>query len=411
MSRFTQALIAFKTNAKSFLENNQVRKILIFSLSLVTAISIITLVTTICVAKYPDYIYIENEDDLEKIRDHLDGDFVFTKQNINIEKEWRPIGSKEKPFTGTILGNNCTISFSRTNFNFLQTEDESINYFGFFGGNSGTIKNLQFYLHDMNLEAPNTNDCIFGCVSAYNSGSISNCTIIQASGSINISSFNQAYIGAFCGAGSHNFVKLKSSANFNIFSNNNIAFGGLVGLLNGKTDIWECESTGRVSISGSCNIVCGGLIGHSEEDAPTKITNVSSRNTFAATNDVMGQYGGIIGKSDSTVFEIKNTYSNCNITNCLNIKSSNFICEGIFNVVNCVSNPNFINRSDNYTYGSFAYETLGSVLFKNCFFTKIFEWSFDDYGIYVPLSDLSLEQLNWDNKIWRKNSDGSFKLV
>ena len=409
MNKIKRVFLNFKKIVFDFFSDRKKRNVLILSASFLTTLSICVLMATLCAINYPDYIYIENEDDLEKIRENLNGDFIFAKQNINIEKEWIPIGTKEQPFTGTILGNDCTISFSTENFNFM--ENDNYNYFGFFGNNSGTIKNLQFYIHEMNLESPNNKETVFGCVSAFNSGSISHCTIIQASGTINITSSGQMNVGAFCGIGSHNFVRLKSSANFILSSDDKIIAGGIVGSLNSKTNMWESQTTGRTTIKESTRLISGGMFGVANEDSSFVISNCSSRNTFVAFGESIGQFGGVGGKNLSYNSEIKNVYSNCNITNYPNTKNSNFICDGNITVENSVSNPNFANCSHEFVYGSFTFQLFDNVSFKNCFFTKTTVGSFDGYGEYSSLDALTLEKLKWDSKIWRKNVDGSFSLI
>lgn len=408
MSKFKTILEKTKQHIKQIFLNREKRTHFIISMCFAVSILLAVSSTTLFVKNYPDYIYIEDEDDLDKIRSNLTGDFVFTKQNINITKNWIPIGTKEKPFSGTILGNNCTISFSQNNFSFVNGGEQD--YFGFFGYNEGSIKGLRFYLHDMSLTSTNK-QTIFGCVSAFNKGSISTCIVLQATGKINITAENDLVVGGICGIGSHNFAKLSSSAKFLLTANKNTICSGIVGLLNDDTDMWQSQATSQIMVSKSLNTITGGLIGSLSSGAKFTLSNSLSKITFINQNGNSGITGGVVGVSDGEKSKIENVYSNCYIANCIGFSSSNFIGRGNFDVLNCVSTPIFINDTDTISFGSYAFEYLNNTVFNNCFFTKTYNNSFDYYGTYSNIETLILEKMGWDDKIWRKNSNDGFELI
>lgn len=408
MSKIKSFFRKTKQAIKSFFSDNKKRTYFIIGSCFAFSVILTVSITTICAINYPDYIYIEDEEDLEKIRNNLSGDFIFTKQNINITNDWVPIGTKETPFTGTILGNDCTISFSKKDFSFVSNEGQD--YFGFIGYNEGTIKGLKLYLHEMNLTS-NNDETIFGCVSAFNKGSISTCTVVQASGKINIDAKNDLIVGGVCGIGSHNFVKLNCAARFALDSDTKVVASGIVGFVDNDADMWESRTTSQITISNSLESITGGLIGSTSAESKFSITNSSSRMTYSNESNSAGINGGVVGISNSGKSKIKNVYSNCNITNYIDVKSSNFIGEGDFEVLNCISNPNFINDLNTTDFGSYTYRHLDNVSFENCYYTKTYNNSFDYYGEYSSLDKLSLEKMKWDNKIWRKNSDGGFELI
>ena len=408
MAQFKTMFSNFKTKIVSFFAKKQKRNFIIVFLSAVILISASVSIASFCASKYPDYIYIDTEEDLNKIRNNLDGDFVFTKQNIDIKQDWIPIGTKEKPFSGTIVGNGCTISFAKKDFSFVEGDE---NYFGFFANNNGTIKNLIFYLHDMNLLSNNNNPSVFGCVSAYNAGTISNCSVVQASGEVKLTASNDVYAGGMCGTGAHNFLKSKSAVKFDITTDGNVYGGGISGAFNDVTDVWEISTTAQFTIHKSSTFLCGGIVGVANEKAKTKITNCLSRSTFYCFDANDGLCSGIISKSLSDSFVVKNCNSENNFTNNENTKNSNYVGDGMFEVSNCVSSPNFSNDKSGLYFGSFSYKELSSSSFENCYYTKKYQNSFEKYGEFFELADLTISKLNWDGKIWRKNADGSFSLV
>lgn len=79
--------------------------------------------------------YIKSVSDLKKVSKHLNGKF-YLKKNLNLKnKEWIPIGTKDKPFTGEFYGNGYTIK----NLKVSKTKQ----YAGLFGYTEGAkISNL-----------------------------------------------------------------------------------------------------------------------------------------------------------------------------------------------------------------------------------------------------------------------------
>lgn len=85
------------------------------------------------------YYSIYSEDDLRKIGRNgnpLDGNYVL-KNNIELSKQWNPIGTSSDPFTGTFDGKNYIISGVSI--------AENSQYKGFFGvSDSALIMNIKF---------------------------------------------------------------------------------------------------------------------------------------------------------------------------------------------------------------------------------------------------------------------------
>ena len=87
----------------------------------------------------PDAQQISTAEDLKAIVNDLDGDYVLTN-DIDISGEnWTPIGTEEKPFTGTLDGNGYTISgLTIKEDSFTPTGDGYYDsYYGLFGMTNG----------------------------------------------------------------------------------------------------------------------------------------------------------------------------------------------------------------------------------------------------------------------------------
>lgn len=87
----------------------------------------------------PDAQPISTKEDLKAIANDLDGDYILAN-DIDISGEnWTPIGTKEKPFTGTLDGNGYTISgLTIKEDSFTPTGDGYYDsYYGLFGMTNG----------------------------------------------------------------------------------------------------------------------------------------------------------------------------------------------------------------------------------------------------------------------------------
>ena len=376
--------------------------------SIFVSVFIVLAAATLCAATHPNYVYIETEEDLELIRNDLDGDFIFLKQNIEITSKWTPIGSLEEPFTGTIDAKGCTISFIESETTPLTSNETS--YFGFFGKNSGTIKNLNFYMHSLTVESVGSN-LVFGNICAFNDGSISKCNVIQASNSIKLYSDFNVTAGGICGIGSHNFISNSSSTRFDIYSAKTVIAGGIIGELNKDLNMVECKSTASIFVQYSDNLLGGGLVASVSGSETVNIQNSYVRSSFEGFAANYSVFSGVIGSSISADISLKNIYSNCVFTFREAQNYSNFVGGGTFKISNCVSNPVFNYIHANSNYGSFCFKSYYGILIENSFYTNLYDNSFEEYGEYKPLQDISLKLLKWDNKIWRKDENGHFYLI
>lgn len=98
----------------------------------------------------PDYIPVYNQDDLEQMRSYTRATFKLMN-DIELKGSWEPVGTEDKPFSGTLDGNGFTIS----NLNMNSNNEE---YFGFIAvSNNATIKNLNIEANGIYCNAQDDN--------------------------------------------------------------------------------------------------------------------------------------------------------------------------------------------------------------------------------------------------------------
>ena len=155
--------------------------------------------------------------------------------NIDLKgTSWEPIGTSSQPFTGVFLGNGFAIGNVP-----VVSSNNTINYCGLFGYNSGVISGLTInYTHtnDFNEFVQNRN-VTYGGICAYNNGTINDCTI---SGNLQMGFLTKAIVnekgasasasqvvvlGLMVGENNGYIVNSKVTANY-IFAFENYAFMG-----------------------------------------------------------------------------------------------------------------------------------------------------------------------------------------
>lgn len=149
-----------------------------------------------------------------------------------------PLGTVEKPFTGTFVGNNCTIS------DFTVKGGES-GAFGFFGVNKGTVENL--YLEYVSFE-PDAKATNIGAFAGINEGTIRRSKLFGYT-------LELAQVGenANCGAvvgtnsGELNIVEVDVALNCTATAAKNV--GGIAGLVEGGK-LEYVDTLGAMTLSG-----------------------------------------------------------------------------------------------------------------------------------------------------------------
>ena len=182
---------------------------------------------------------------VQNMADHPDADFEFLC-SIDMEgATLRPIGSKDKPFTGSILGQNTILS------NFSITESNG-GYMGFIGYNKGTITDLK--LEDVTVVADEKTQYIGG-LTGYSETNLRSNTV---NGTMLVEkAADGAVCGAIAGYTAGNVVNCSSDMDITYTAAGAATIGGCVGIAEGTQSEFT-ENYGALVISGSNKTV--GLI-------------------------------------------------------------------------------------------------------------------------------------------------------
>ena len=211
--------------------------------------------------------------------------------NINLGgMEWTPIA--ELLWMSEFDGNGFTIS----NFKITTASD---GYLGFFGQNSGVIKNL--CVKNFTIDAEGDSNVYAGGVAGQNEGTITDC---GATGNVCVtSSDGSSCAGGLVGNNSGCITKCYATGDVNATSSPaSSQTGGLVGYNNQGT-ITDCYATGDVnSTSFNNSSYAGGLVGYNNKGMITNcyaIGDVSANSTSlkACVGGLVGDNGGSIANS------------------------------------------------------------------------------------------------------------------
>ena len=268
---------------------------------------------------------VTSNDGLKKIADEINAG-VDTDRNIVLSEDidlsaqrslvsnWTPIGSEEKPFTGTFDGKSFTIK------NLVLAPDESANwYVGFFGyAKNATIKNVVFENVNVLVGGDDTNEgghiaAVVGALEG--TSTIENVTVkgnvyVEA----DVTKNNASRVAAVVGGNGYGNVAVKNVhviANEGSYVKANNCVGAIAGQLNWWASFENCSS--NIDVTGT-KFFAGGIIGV----APTQATFVNCHTTgdVAITAGRSGKahdhyrVGGIAGGWDD------NTSYPCVLTNC-----------------------------------------------------------------------------------------------
>ena len=211
-------------------------------------------------------IELTNDIDLSKLSDLFQTRAAATSN-------WIPVGTKEKPYTGTFDGNGFTIK----NLSLVETEaKEGKAYIGFFGyAKDATIKNVTFenvYINIPCLDIDHSQGHI-GAVAGSLEGTstIENVTV---KGDITVYATQDANgasrVAVVAGGNSYGNVTMKNvhvvaNEGSSLIANNNT--GALAGQLQGKMVFENCSSNIDVTVN---KFFAGGLVGIAAGDSYIK---------------------------------------------------------------------------------------------------------------------------------------------
>lgn len=253
-----------------------------------------------------DYIYISTPRELLAINNNLDGNYRLAG-DISLDGiEWTPIGTSDRPFTGTLDGDGHTIS----DFNTIS----DITDIGIFGCASDAIfTNLTIQNVDITLNKEVNNLNIGALICSGNNLGLDN--VIIDNFSLTCQANNGRYtIGGLVGTsdGTAKITNCSSINDFTVLDDNstflNQDVGGLIGKNLGELTIENCTADGEFNISCTTNDdhytnpdpSYGGFVGLSEVKAIFNESTNKKNFTFSAYSYRIC-IGGFLGSANSQI--------------------------------------------------------------------------------------------------------------
>jgi hypothetical protein len=190
-----------------------------------------------------------------------------------------PVGNITTPFTGSLDGQNNSISN-------LSINTPATGYVGLFGvaDTTATIQNIK--LANSNVSGSYG----VGILAGYNYGAISNSNV---AGSVTGGDFGY-YIGGLVGISSGT-ISLSSSSGTITVGNSSNAIGGLVGQVSGFGSVSNSNATGAVTVGTSSNTI-GGLVGVVNSSTAT-VSGSSATGAVTVGGGASNAIGGLIGRN------------------------------------------------------------------------------------------------------------------
>jgi hypothetical protein len=204
----------------------------------------------------PDVYQIYTEDDLKAMND--DNDIFrtnyFLMNDIEITASvWTPIGSSDKPFTNSFLGNNYTITFTEDVI-FRQPVNTNDTGYGFFGNVHHLAEIRDFTLvfqGNVTSEGFDNTGALVGHADA--PSLFFNC-VVQSQGH---SIFGGSNVGGLAGHLANNSKIVECSSDFSVIAEKDYA-GGLVGYISSSVVIENSSANGSVTPPGKFGNFIGG---------------------------------------------------------------------------------------------------------------------------------------------------------
>ena len=304
--------------------------------------------------------------------------------------EWKPICNPNlyENFSGTFDGNGHTISNLK-----IGSLGSNYSYLGLFGNNTGTIKNLNLEITNINTNVDH--NAFVGGIAAVNSGTIDNCRvsgnitatggtvggivgnldegkIINSYSDVNISG-EATTVGGIIGSATSSNVE--NCGFYGKLTDLEANVGGVVGYLE-STNMKNCYNNSEININGGA----GGIIGTCK--IITKPVTFTIQQCYNKSNIISsnGSSGSLIEyivsdcNSDNKCY-IKNCYNVGNITTALGSSGGlighSYIYSGNAYITNCYVKGNIVGSENNdfsYTGGIIGEVYDGNITFENCSF-------------------------------------------
>lgn len=295
-----------------------------------------------------------------------DDAYAVLKNDIVITGSWTPIGNSKNTYKGVFNGKDTNTSHKITFASDATFSDSNLGFYGVFGINEGTIKNLTVEGSDNYILQTSEAEAFIGGVAGLNIGTISNCK-----NSVNVKSTGIAsYAGGIAGVMESGIIDTctnTGSVNVTVDSHestdirmNEAPSGGIVAF-NYNGTIKKSTNTGSVSSNETLGYT-GGIAGSNNGIIENCLNN------GAVSNDNANEYiGGIVGM----LFTNSETGANATVTNSLstsennNIYGTNATGDNIGIVTNCFYKANESITNDNGTTGVTEAElSSGEITYK-----------------------------------------------
>ncbi len=220
-------------------------------------------------------------------------------------KGFIPVGDNITPFTGSLNGNNHTI----TNLTIMRPEESGVGLFGYVDGTTGrTFQNLTITGSIEGLSA-------VGSFVGYMMGNI---TIDSVSSSVTVTGHGNE-VGGLIGSHDNDNISIAHSSFSGSLSVSGLGFygvGGLVGnLTNTETTIHDSFSTSSIAVVSQSSYVnsIGGLVGYSEGTLDISSSYAIGAIVVTSQTDTANAVGGLIGYSDYDT-TIADSFSQSDVT-------------------------------------------------------------------------------------------------
>ena len=409
---------------------------------IIFALSFILTTASVIVAKNIEQpMAINSLDDLENIHNNLSGYYVLSCDIDMMEKQdgkeeyrgWKPLGTKENPFTGRIDFNyhsliNLFFSDEYLSEQFVNSEDVLV---GFLGYSTGTIIHANFYkpvLPDFSTYSSNGKNIVYGTACAINGGYVTTCSM-SVVGNTSVIKGNNITFGSLVGINNKQVLLAKVINTIVANVGGDSILGGIIGvsgisstnsyLFRGGYNSFTCNGYGTFSFGGIIGMIDGAEVNNVYFGSPDKKGEKQSM-IIGAENGLPSKLfaGGAVGRSLSS--SSKNKLINICVNNECSVNSIINNCEvgGLIGggepqsttVSSCVFGGNIscanTNNSGIFSQSHVIKESVNSYYLKVCLFPGGCNL---EYASKIDYSELSLKSLNWptntERGYWTKESD------
>ena len=227
-------------------------------------------------------VAINSEEDLKKIGQNMDGDFVLN-DDITLTSDWTPLGmdgDSTKPFTGTFDGQGHTIS----GLNVSKSDKISV---GLFAVNSGTIQDVNIVAEEI------LGSSSVGAVAGSNEAAGTLLNVHVTAEGVR----GQSNVGGLVGTNRGNVSRCSADTTVTVTATQGV--GGFAGDNSGVIEESWAVTGINVDQQQSTNLDVGGFVGSNQNSGTIRNCYVIARDTIAGLFNVGGfaslnQYGSTI---------------------------------------------------------------------------------------------------------------------